>query len=180
MAFPIPSPRELGTAENSESIDPDDFRTAFRRHPSGVVVITTDAGSGPVGFTATSLTSVSLTPPLISFGIASRASSWPHVRDSKAVVVNFLGASQESVARRFATSGIDRFAAPIRWHRLAGGQPALDDVSGRLLSSIEAILPVGDHHVVIAKVVGAQFLSDEEPLVYRDGCYHRVAPARTE
>lgn len=177
MVFPIPIPRDLVMAGNSESIDPDDFRTAFRRHPSGVVVITADAGSGPVGFTATSLTSVSLTPPLISFGIASRASSWPHVRESRTVVVNFLGVSQEPVARRFATSGVDRFAAPIRWHRLAGGEPALDDASGRLLSSVEAILPVGDHQVVIAKVVDAQFLSDEEPLVYRDGGYHRVTPA---
>ncbi|WP_433013325.1 flavin reductase [Kribbella sp. CA-294648] len=46
----------------------------FRRYAAGVVVIAADAGNGPVDFTATSLVSVSLLPPLVSFSIATTAS----------------------------------------------------------------------------------------------------------
>ncbi|RIJ62650.1 flavin reductase, partial [Clavibacter lycopersici] len=52
------------------------FRAAFRRHAAGVAVVTTrDAHGSPVGFTATSLASVSADPPLASFSLARTASS---------------------------------------------------------------------------------------------------------
>ena len=56
-------------------VDADVYKSVFRRHAAGVVVITADAGHGPAGFTATSLVSVSLLPPLVSFAIATSASS---------------------------------------------------------------------------------------------------------
>jgi flavin reductase (DIM6/NTAB) family NADH-FMN oxidoreductase RutF len=153
---------------------PDTFRQAFRRHPAGVVVITVDAERGPAGFTATSLASVSLDPQLISFGISSTSSSWPHVRDARTVVVNFLGAPQEAVARRFAASGIDRFAAPTNWSRLPTGEPVLDDVPGWLRAEVHSLIPVGDHHLVLAQVVQAHLHDAQPPLLYHDGTYHSI------
>ncbi|MFI9812748.1 flavin reductase family protein [Saccharothrix variisporea] len=150
------------------------FRAAFRRHPAGVVVITTDSEHGPVGFTATSLTSVSAEPPLVSFGISTTSSSWPHVREAHSVVVHFLGAHQEELARRFATSGLDRFATPTRWRRLAGGEPVLDDVAGWLRAEVESLIPVGDHHLVLARVVDTVLHEDTGPLLYHDGRYHTI------
>lgn len=55
---------------------PDLLRSVFRRHAAGVAVVTARGGAGPVGFTATSLTSVSADPPLVSFGISTGSSSW--------------------------------------------------------------------------------------------------------
>ncbi|GAA0206760.1 flavin reductase family protein [Saccharothrix mutabilis subsp. mutabilis] len=150
------------------------FRAAFRRHPAGVVVITADAEHGPAGFTATSLTSVCAEPPLVSFGVSTGSSSWPHVRDARGVVVHFLGAHQEDLARRFATSGLDRFAAPTRWRRLAGGEPVLDGVAGWLRAEVESRLPVGDHHLVLARVVETALRDDVPPLLYHDGRYHTI------
>src|ERR1700749_3703869 len=65
-------------------IAPERFKQAFRNHPAGVVVVTVDAGHGPTGFTATSLTSLSLAPPLVSFRISTRTSSRPHGVGSRA------------------------------------------------------------------------------------------------
>src|SRR5437588_3303905 len=56
--------------------DPDVFRSVFRRHAAGVAVITA-RGASPVGFTATSLTSVAAEPPLLSFAVGTGSSSWP-------------------------------------------------------------------------------------------------------
>src|SRR5689334_17483056 len=99
---------------NQSAVEPDLFRGLLRHHAAGVVVVTAP-GAPPAGFTATSFTSVSLDPPLVSFGIAHSASAWSAVRAAATVAVHVLGEHQESVARTFATSGIDRFAAHGAW-----------------------------------------------------------------
>jgi flavin reductase (DIM6/NTAB) family NADH-FMN oxidoreductase RutF len=150
------------------------FKQVFRNHPAGVVVVTVDGGNGPAGFTATSLTSLSLTPPLVSFGISVTASSWPHVEQAESAVVNFLGADQEHVARRFATSGIDRFAAPTAWRRLEDGEPVLDGVAGWLRVRIEQAVPAGDHRIVVARVEESWLDAEGRPLLFHAGRYHSL------
>jgi flavin reductase (DIM6/NTAB) family NADH-FMN oxidoreductase RutF len=162
------------TPRPSPGIDRDRFRQVFRRHPAGVVVVTLDAGSGPAGFTATSLTSLSLSPPLVSFAIARTASSWPHVERARSAVVHFLGAEQEPVARRFATSGIDRFAAPTAWRRLPTGEPVLQDVAGWLRLGLQQTVPAGDHRIVVSLVEDAWLDPGRDPLVFHDGAYHSL------
>ncbi|MFI6085234.1 flavin reductase family protein [Streptomyces sp. NPDC051217] len=152
-------------------IAPERFKKAFRRYPAGVVVVTADAGHGPVGFTATSLTSLSLAPPLVSFGIALSGSSWPTIERASSAVVNFICAEQEPLARTFATSGADRFAAPTAWHRLPEGDPVLDDVAGWLRLSIQQIVPAGDHRIVVGRVEEAEHDESRRPLLFHDGRY---------
>ena len=165
------APRPAAPQQPPAGVDAAAYKAAFRRHAAGVVVITADAGRGPAGFTATSLASLSLDPPLVSFGLSSTASSWPTVAAADTVVVHFLAADQEQLAQRFATSGIDRFAAPTRWSRLATGEPVLDDVPRYLRAVVDHRLPVGDHHLVVARVVGAVAVRDHLPLVYHGGAY---------
>lgn len=155
-------------------VGPDLFRRAFRNYPAGVVVVTVDAGGGPAGFTATSLTSLSLAPPLVSFGIGTGTSSWPHVARAGSAVVNFLGADQEDLARRFATHGIDRFAAPTGWRRLSGGEPVLDGVCAWLRLGFEQIVPAGDHRIVVARVEESWLDDGRPPLLFHNGGYHTM------
>ncbi|WP_328535988.1 flavin reductase family protein [Streptomyces sp. NBC_00344] len=161
-------------AYSATGIAPQRFRQVFRRYPAGVVAVTADSGGGPVGFTATSLTSLSLDPPLVSFGIAETASSWPHIERAATVVINFLGAQQELLARRFATSGIDRFAAPTEWHRLPDGEPVLEGVAGWIKVAVEQIVPAGDHRIVVARVEDSWLDDTRGPLLFHDGDYHSV------
>ncbi|MGW7284382.1 flavin reductase family protein [Streptomyces sp. NPDC054847] len=162
------------SSDPASGLAPTRFRKAFRSYPAGVVVITADTGAGPVGFTATSLTSLSLEPPLVSFGIATRSSSWPHIEQADSAVVNFLGAEQEELARTFATSGVDRFAAPTRWRRLPQGDPVLDGVTGWLRLAVEQFVPAGDHRIVVARVVDAWLDEARRPLLFHDGAYHSI------
>ncbi|MEU4290804.1 flavin reductase family protein [Kribbella sp. NPDC026596] len=153
------------------TVDADVFRSVFRRHAAGVVVITADAGHGPVGFTATSLVSVSLLPPLVSFAIATSASSWPTVSIANSLVINFLSADQQAIAGRFATSGIDRFAQPTRWSRLNTGEPALDEAPSYLRAQVEHRFAVGDHYLVVARLATHTERREHDPLLYHDGRY---------
>ncbi|MFC6082432.1 flavin reductase family protein [Sphaerisporangium aureirubrum] len=168
----VPAAQQPPPAGPESDIDTATFRAAFRRHAAGVVVITADAGPGPVGFTATSLTSASLNPPLLTFGLSTTASSWPALAAAESIVVHFLAADQHQIAQRFATSGIDRFAPPTRWSRLATGEPLLDDAPTYLRALIDRRLPVGDHHLIVARVVGAAAIGDHQPLIYHSGAYN--------
>jgi flavin reductase (DIM6/NTAB) family NADH-FMN oxidoreductase RutF len=156
------------------AVDADVYRSIFRRHAAGVVVITADAGHGPVGFTATSLVSVSLLPPLVSFAIATSASSWPTVSTATSLVINFLAADQHAIAGRFATSGIDRFAEPTRWSRLSTGEPALDEAPSYLRAQVEHRFAVGDHYLVVARPATHTERREHEPLLYHDGHYAKA------
>jgi len=158
------------------AIDSGLFRRVLRRHAAAVVVVTAP-GEPPTGFTATSFTSVSLDPPLVSFCVAKTASVWPTVRGAGLVAVHVLTAGQESVARTFAAPGTDRFArhaaAGGTWTPGPDGVPILDDVLAVLICEVVNHVEAGDHVIVVASPVHAAHHSDSTatPLVYHDGTY---------
>ncbi|ARP74535.1 flavin reductase [Streptomyces pluripotens] len=157
---------ELGAPQLAS---PDLLRSTFRRHAAGVAVITARGASGPVGFTATSLTSVSADPPLVSFGIGTGASSWPAVAASDHVGVHILGEHQSELAATFARSGADRFGAPTAWWEGPEGVPVLDDVLAWLVCRIVGRVPAGDHRIVLAEVVLGDPSGVGRPLLYHQG-----------
>lgn len=148
------------------------LRFVFRRHAAGVAVITAQSGGSPVGFTATSLTSVSAEPPMISFGIGTRASSWPVISETEYVGVHILGEHQRELAATFARSGADRFGAPTGWREGPEGVPVLDDVLAWLVCRIVARVPAGDHRVVLAEVVLGDPTGAGRPLLYHQGRFN--------
>ncbi|CAM5340075.1 Flavin reductase family protein OS=Streptomyces rochei OX=1928 GN=G3I25_12220 PE=4 SV=1 [Streptomyces rochei] len=150
----------------------DLLRSAFRRHAAGVAVITARGETGPVGFTATSLTSVSTAPPLLSFGIGTGSSSWPVVSEAEYVGVHVLGEHQEDLAATFARSGADRFAAPTAWRDGPEGVPVLDGVLAWLVCRIVGRVPAGDHRVVLAEVLLGDPEGAGRPLLYHQGRYN--------
>ncbi|MET8976670.1 flavin reductase family protein [Streptomyces sp. NPDC004539] len=153
---------------------PDLLRSVFRRHAAGVAVITATGEDGPVGFTATSLTSVSAEPALLSFGIGVGASSWPAVSRARHVGVHILGEHQTDLAATFARSGADRFGAPTSWHEGPEGVPVLDDVLAWLVCRVHTRVPAGDHRIVLAEVVLGDPTRAGRPLLYHQGRFNAL------
>jgi flavin reductase (DIM6/NTAB) family NADH-FMN oxidoreductase RutF len=152
----------------------DLFRSVLRHQAASVVVVTA-AAHPPVGFTATSFTSVSLRPPLVSFCVDLGSSSWPTVQRAGYVGVHLLGEGQEETARRFATSGADRFAEPTAWRPGPYGVPLLDGTPAWLIGRVEDRMLAGDHAiVVVSPVFGDQVAGPRRPLVYHMGHYLSV------
>ncbi|WP_100809704.1 MULTISPECIES: flavin reductase family protein [unclassified Microbacterium] len=156
----------------------DDFKSAFRNHPAGVAVITADVGDGPVALTATSVFSVSVTPPLLVFSISELSSSTPTLRRADTVVVHLLAADQLAIAKLGATSGIDRFADTTLWARLPTGEPYFPAahawIRGRVVNKMEA----GGSTVVAALALESEAAdpgdSASQPLVYHNREWHRL------
>ncbi|MEU9392961.1 flavin reductase family protein [Streptomyces sp. NPDC048324] len=151
---------------------PDLLRSVFRRHAAGVAVITARGESGPVGFTATSLSSVSAEPPMLSFGVGTGSSSWPAIAGTDHVGVHILGEHQQELAATFARSGADRFGAPTAWREGPEGVPVLDDVLAWLVCRVVARVPAGDHRIVLAEVVLGDPAGPGRPLLYHQGRFN--------
>jgi flavin reductase (DIM6/NTAB) family NADH-FMN oxidoreductase RutF len=151
---------------------PAGLRAVFRRHAAGVAIITAAGRGGPVGFTASSLASVSVDPPLLSFNIARAASSWPVLAVAGHLAVHVLRHDQADLAALFSTPGADRFGPDTPWTTGPWGVPVLAGCAGVLVAATEQRISAGDHAVVIARVLHGTHAPDApEPLIRHDGRY---------
>ncbi|RDG35976.1 flavin reductase family protein [Streptomyces corynorhini] len=148
------------------------LRRTLRRHAAGVTVITVP---GPAGFTATSFTSVSLEPALVSFCLGLTASTCAAVRAADRFAVHVLGTGNTTLARQFARSGIDRFEG-IPWSAGHDGLPVLDDVPAWLTARVTLRQRVGDHLLVVGEVETGGGHGQGPGLVHHDGAFAASVP----
>ena len=166
--------------ELAPGICAEDYRAALRRHPAGVTIVTLDSGSGPVGFTASSFSSVSLAPPLVSFNIANTSSSIDALHSAGSLVIHLLGEHQQHLAQRFSRSADQRFSDESLWARLDTGEPVLHGTPSWMRVVVDQLIPVGDHTLVIGLVTRVHAEADDDsasaPLLYHEGRYYRPTP----
>ena len=127
------------------------FKAAFRRYPTGVAVISAAGPDGPVGLTASSVASVSLAPPALSFSVL-RSFSARAILEADSFTVNLLGPGHAGLAREFAHSGGSRFTEDQGWRLLPTGEPVLPGALASLRATPMHRLPVGESTVVVAEV----------------------------
>ena len=90
------------------------FRDALGRFPTGVAFVTAVPDGEPAGLIVSSLTSVSLEPPLLSFCPSRGSLTWSRMRRTQRFGVNVLGRRHERFARSASPPGADRFAG-VDW-----------------------------------------------------------------
>ncbi|MDX2060357.1 MAG: flavin reductase family protein [Gemmatimonadales bacterium] len=155
--------------------DAAQFRELCGRFATGVVIVTTlDSSGAAAGMTANSFTSVSLDPPLISLNIDRTAEFHRAIEAAATFTVNVLGADQEALSRRFAQApGPERFSG-IGYRRTETGRILLTGAIATIDCETFQRFPVGDHTVVIGRVVGGE-AHDGRPLLYFRGGYHNLS-----
>lgn len=170
----LPGIDSAALPDDDSFLDADAFKSVFRRHPAGVAIITLrDEDGGLVGLTATSVISVSAEPPVLAFSIAATSSSWPALSRATTIAASFLADDQDDVSARFATSGIDRFAAG-GWSLLPTGEPVIDGALAWVRGSVVQRTAVGRSYLVSVLALGSSARSGVNPLVYHDRTYHRI------
>jgi 3-hydroxy-9,10-secoandrosta-1,3,5(10)-triene-9,17-dione monooxygenase reductase component len=149
------------------------FRDVLGRFASGVTVVTSISDGQPVGMTAQSFTSVSLSPPLVLFCPAKTSQAWPAIQRSGFFCVNLLSQGQDEISNWFARRGVDKFAG-IPWQPASTGAPLLNGVLGWVDCTIYAVHEGGDHYVVIGQVQDLGVSDAPHPLLFYRGTYHRT------
>lgn len=142
----------IGEVHSHMSVDATDFTRAMARVPGPVTVVTTATPSGERwGFTASSFSSLSLSPPLVLVCLDKAASTHQAFLNADRFLINIMGEDHEDVAMRFATSGTDRFAAgDMKPCEL--GLPGLPDATARLACTRYDVLDGGDHSILLGHV----------------------------
>ncbi|GAA3140604.1 flavin reductase family protein [Planomonospora alba] len=159
-----------------QAVDAERFRRTLAVHAAGVVVVTAQTGGIPVGLTATSFSSVSLAPPLVSFYVDRSSTTWPWLGRADRFAVNVLAGDQAGLATRFARRGVDRFAPPTRWRPGPAGVPLLDGTAAHLVCTPYSTTEIGDHILVVGLVTGTGLGAELRPLLYQQGRFGRFTP----
>lgn len=146
--------------------DASAFKAALARWASGVTVVTCQgAGGEPVGFTATSFSSVSLDPPLVLVCLDQHAES--HVAFARAdfMTISVLAAGQGDVAMRMAKRGAGKFEGVVTRRGARTGGLLVEGALATLECRMHARLDGGDHTILVGEVLEAA-VSEGEPLLY--------------
>ncbi len=155
--------------------DVDSFKKAFRRHAAGVSIITALTPEGlPIGFTATSLASLAVVPPLATFNMARTAHSWAAINESRRVIVHILGARNRDLAEKMASRRENRFVGDD-WSAGPHGLPLLDSVTGWLVGRIVQRISLNDSAVVIVQIEDGNLGESDAALFYHERNYSTPA-----
>jgi len=144
------------------------FREVLGHFASGLTIITGMSQQGPQGFTCQAFSSLSLDPQLVVFAVAKTSTSWPKIRASGTCCINILESAQEALARQFAESDRDKFAA-VGWHAGTTAAPRLESSLAWIDCNIATVADAGDHELVTAAVVDLAVGSGSPLLFYRGG-----------
>ncbi len=154
-------------------VDPATFRAVLSHWASGVTVVTCHGEHGPHGMTASSLTSVSLDPPLVLVCVKQTTLTHTLITRSGAFGIHILAEGMEELSNRCAGF----LGAEAHWlrdvpHRTEGtGAPILRDALAWMDCRLWEAYPGGDHTIYVGEIQAAGTAGEGEgsPLLW----YHR-------
>ena len=150
-------------------------KIALRKIPHGVYIVGVAQDSQLNAFTATWLTQVSFTPPLVAVGIKKESHSLEMIKQGRVFSVNLLGKGQKSLAEHFVKPAtvVGEKLKEIAHRQGKTGAPVLDDAIAYVECELREIAnEQGDHAVVIGEVVEALVRKDEPALTLMDTGWH--------
>ena len=151
----------------------EQLRRAFGCFPSGVAAVCAEVDGVPVGLAASSFTSVSVDPPLVSVCMQHTSTTWPVLRRSHKLGLSVLAEGHDDVCARLASRTGDRFAG-TDWFAEPDGSVFVHGSSLWLDCTIHSEVPAGDHDIVLLRIHGIRADPDTPPLVFHGSRFRRL------
>lgn len=150
------------------------LKAIFRNHASGISLITARTASGePIGFTASSVTSLGSNPPLVSVNIAQGSSSYPHLQIGSKLALHTLDAETLNLAKRLAGDKKDRFDGSEADGPF--GLPILEECPAILIAEVIHRFEVEANAIMVLAVLdGKVNRIPDQPLVYFQRGWHTI------
>ncbi|OXR48907.1 MULTISPECIES: flavin reductase family protein [unclassified Pusillimonas] len=147
-----------------------ELRQAFGRFATGIAVITMLAEDGqPYGLTINSFSSVSMSPPMISWNVVRGTTAHQVISRQGRFVVNILARDQRHVAQQMTGPIEGRFQG-IAFTPSAYGLPVIDGALATFECDTHTLVQAGDHDIILGLVEHFSH-RDGPPLVYWQGRY---------
>ncbi|MFM9377583.1 flavin reductase family protein [Gordonia sp. VNK21] len=162
-------------AELRPASDLAELRRAYSCFPSGVVAVCRQSGGGPLGMSASSFTTVSLEPPLVSVCVRQESGTWRTLREQTRLGVSVFAADQGELCRQLAGPSPGRFngVQPIPGD---DGELFIPGATAHLAVEIAGEVPAGDHLVVLLRVRALRSDHEAAPLVFHGSSFHALSP----
>jgi flavin reductase (DIM6/NTAB) family NADH-FMN oxidoreductase RutF len=125
------------------------------------------------GIAASSFTSVSLDPPLVSIAVARTSNTWPALREAREIGVSVLADHHDVVCRQLAGSPDQRFAG-LRIAVSAGGAVVLRESVATFTTVLHDEVEAGDHVIVLLRVLSVDTGEGEHPLVFHRSAFAQL------
>ncbi|GAB3779261.1 flavin reductase family protein [Nocardioides ungokensis] len=161
----------------NQDLDPKRLREAFGVFPSGVVAVAAEVDGQLTGLAASSFTSVSLEPALVSFSVANTSKTWPTLRTSSRLGLTVLADHHDGVCRQLAGPVEQRFDG-LAITTTDDGAVTLDDGLARFDCSIHREVVAGDHTVVLLQLHAVEHADTSLPLVFHRSAFARIDDGR--
>jgi flavin reductase (DIM6/NTAB) family NADH-FMN oxidoreductase RutF len=174
--FELPDSMAL-RAPRRPTVGNTEFRSAMAAMASTVSVVTARRGDEVIGRTATSVISLSATPPalLISIDIVSRMADL--IAKTGGFSIAMLADDQAPVADAFAgrLDPADRFGVGD-WARWPSGNPMLLGAVTAFDCEVIGAMETGTHVLFAGAIVEAETTTSRTPLLWQRHGYHGIAP----
>jgi flavin reductase (DIM6/NTAB) family NADH-FMN oxidoreductase RutF len=160
--------------QTNQDLDPSRLRRAFGIFPSGVVAVAAEVDGRLLGLAASSFTSVSLDPPLVSFSVANTSKTWPDLRRTAHLGVTILADHHGDVCRQLAGPVDERFDG-IAVSATEDGAVTLDEGLARFDCTIYDEVEAGDHVIVLLRLHAVEHPETGSPLIFHRSGFGRLA-----
>lgn len=158
--------------------DARELRNVFGSFGTGVTVVTSgQAASRRVGVTANSFSSVSLSPPIVSWSLLAASPSLDVFDRTGRFVINILSLDQLPLSKRFASSVTDKFEG-VAFTPGLEGLPVLQDCVATIECRTTERLLVGDHVLFLGQVENYTY-QRKPSLLFCQGAYVQGAECST-
>jgi flavin reductase (DIM6/NTAB) family NADH-FMN oxidoreductase RutF len=155
-------------------LDPHTLRAAFGAFPSGVVAVAAQVRGRLTGIAASSFTSVSLEPPLVSFSVALTSNTWPVLREAGHLGISILADHHDAICRQLAGPTEQRFTG-LPFRSTHDGAVLLDEAVATFDCSIAQEIEAGDHLIVVLALHRVTDAGGSTPLVFHRSGFKRLS-----
>ena len=156
------------------TVDVPRLRRAFGCFPSGVTSVCALRDGRPVGIAASSFTTVSTSPPLVSLCVQLSSTTWPLLADRPRLGLSVLGSTHGHTCRQLASKTGDRFAG-VDWTSTVEGAVFLNGAAAWLDCTFHQIVRAGDHDLVLLEVKSLKVHDGVTPLIFHASAFHRLS-----
>jgi flavin reductase (DIM6/NTAB) family NADH-FMN oxidoreductase RutF len=155
-------------------LDPQTLRSAYGAYPSGVVAVAAQVRGRLTGIAASSFTSVSIDPPLVSFSVAATSTTWPLLREAAHLGVSVLADHHDAVCRQLAGPREQRFTG-LPFRSTEDGAVLLDEAVATFDCSIRQEVEAGDHVIVVLALHRVTDGGGSSPLVFHRSGFAKLS-----
>jgi len=161
------------TARQLPTLDQRTLRDAFSAFPSGVVAVAASVKGHLVGIAASSFTSISIEPPLVSFSVATSSSSWPLLREAGHLGVSVLPDHHDDFCRQLAGPREQRFDG-LPFTVTEAGAVLLQEAVATFDVTLHDEIEAGDHVIVLLRIHRVGSGDGQRPLVFHKSGFAKL------